>query len=82
MALKARVHVTLKNGVLDPQGKAIGRALAGLGFDGVGEVRQGKLIELELDETDRAKAEAAVRQMCEKLLANTVIENYAIELTP
>ncbi|MGD9537013.1 MAG: phosphoribosylformylglycinamidine synthase subunit PurS [Alphaproteobacteria bacterium] len=82
MALKARVHVTLKNGVLDPQGKAIGRALAALGFDGVGEVRQGKLIELELDETDRGKAEAALRQMCEKLLANTVIENYAIELTP
>jgi phosphoribosylformylglycinamidine synthase len=82
MVLKARVHVTLKHGVLDPQGKAIGRALAGLGFAGVGEVRQGKLIELELDETDRAKAEATVRQMCEKLLANTVIENYAIELTP
>ena len=82
MALKARVHVTLKHGVLDPQGKAIGHALAGLGFSGVGEVRQGKLIELELDETDRAKAEALVRQMCEKLLANTVIENYAIELTP
>ena len=80
MALKARVHVTLKHGVLDPQGKAIGRALAGLGFAGVGEVRQGKLIELELDETDRAKAEAAVRQMCEKLLANTVIENYRVEL--
>ena len=80
--MKAHIRITLKHGVLDPQGKAIGRALAALGFAGVGEVRQGKLIELELDETDRAKAEAAVRQMCEKLLANTVIENYAIELTP
>ena len=78
--MKAKVHVTLKTGVLDPQGKAIGHALAGLGFQGIGDVRQGKYIELELAETDRAKAEAAVRQMCEKLLANTVIENYAIEL--
>ena len=80
--MKAKVHITLKAGVLDPQGKAIGRALAGLGFDGVGEVRQGKVIEIELAETDRAKAEASLRQMCEKLLANTVIENYAIELRP
>ena len=78
--MKAKVHVTLKTGVLDPQGKAIGHALAGLGFTGVNDVRQGKYIELELAETDRAKAEAAVKQMCEKLLANTVIENYAIEL--
>ncbi len=78
--MKAKVHVTLKSGVLDPQGKAIGHALAGLGFKGVTDVRQGKYIELELAETDRAKAEAAVKQMCEKLLANTVIENYAIEL--
>ena len=78
--MKAKVHVTLKTGVLDPQGKAIGHALEGLGFRGVNEVRQGKYIELEIAETDRAKAEAAVRQMCEKLLANTVIENYAIEL--
>ena len=78
--MKAKVHVTLKTGVLDPQGKAIGHALAGLGFKGVNDVRQGKYIELEIAETDRAKAEAAVRQMCEKLLANTVIENYAIEL--
>ena len=78
--MKAKVHVTLKTGVLDPQGKAIGHALAGLGFQGVNDVRQGKYIELELAETDRAKAEAAVRQMCEKLLANMVIENYAIEL--
>jgi len=80
--VKARVHITLKNGVLDPQGKAIGRALAGLGFQGVGEVRQGRVIELEIAETDRAKAEAQVKKMCETLLANTVIENYAIELRP
>ncbi|MBM3483984.1 MAG: phosphoribosylformylglycinamidine synthase subunit PurS [Alphaproteobacteria bacterium] len=80
--MKARVHITLKNGVLDPQGKAIGRALAGLGFQGVGEVRQGRVIELEIAETDRAKAEAQVKKMCETLLANTVIENYAIELRP
>ncbi|MSO73899.1 MAG: phosphoribosylformylglycinamidine synthase subunit PurS [Alphaproteobacteria bacterium] len=80
--VKAKVHITLKAGVLDPQGKAIGRALSSLGFDGVGEVRQGKVIEIELAETDRAKAEASLRAMCEKLLANTVIENYAIELRP
>jgi len=78
--MKAKVHVTLKNGVLDPQGKAIGHALGNLGFGGVGDVRQGKYIEIELTEKDRAKAEAAVKQMCEKLLANTVIENYTVEL--
>jgi phosphoribosylformylglycinamidine synthase len=78
--MKARVHVTLKNGVLDPQGKAIAHALQGLGFDQVGEVRQGKLIELQIDETDKARAKAVVEAMCQKLLANTVIENYAIEL--
>lgn len=78
--MKAKVIVTLKNGVLDPQGKAIGHALHSLGFEGVGEVRQGKLIELELAETDREKARAAVEEMCRKLLANTVIENYTIEL--
>ena len=78
--LKARIHVTLKPGVLDPQGKAIGQALANLGFTGVGDVRQGKFIELELAERDRARAEASVRQMCERLLANTVIENYSIEI--
>ena len=78
--MKARVHVTLKNGVLDPQGKAIGHALHGMGFAQVGEVRQGKLIELDLAEPDKAKARAAVEEMCKKLLANTVIENYAIEL--
>jgi phosphoribosylformylglycinamidine synthase, purS protein len=78
--MKARVFVTLKNGVLDPQGKAIGRALGNLGFAGVGSVRQGKLIEIELEETDEAKAKAALKNMCEKLLANTVIEKYDIEL--
>ena len=78
--MKVKVHVTLKHGVLDPQGKAIGHALAGLGFQGVNDVRQGKYIEIDLAEPDRKKAEAAVKQMCEKLLANTVIENYAIEL--
>ena len=80
--MKARVFVTLKTGVLDPQGKAIGHALENLGFAGVGEVRQGKLIEIELAETDEAKARAALEQMCEKLLANTVIEKYEIELRP
>ena len=78
--MKARVHITLKRGVLDPQGKAIAQALGSLGFAGVGEVRQGKYIEIELAETDRAKAAAAVEAMCHKLLANTVIENYAIDL--
>ena len=78
--MKARIFVTLKNGVLDPQGKAIGHALNGLGFGSVGEVRQGKLIELELNETDKAKAEASLKEMCQKLLANTVIEKYEIEL--
>ena len=78
--MKARVHVTLKNGVLDPQGKAIEHALGGLGFSGVHDVRQGKVIEFELDESDRDAAAASVAAMCEKLLANTVIENYAIEL--
>jgi phosphoribosylformylglycinamidine synthase PurS subunit len=80
MSMKAKVHVTLKNGVLDPQGKAIAHALGNLGFSGIGDVRQGKFIEIEIAESDRAKAQAAVKQMCEKLLANTVIENYAIEL--
>ncbi|MER2604644.1 MAG: phosphoribosylformylglycinamidine synthase subunit PurS [Siculibacillus sp.] len=78
--MKARVTVTLKNGVLDPQGKAIQGALKSLGFAGVDDVRQGKIIELDLAATDRAKAQAEVEAMCEKLLANTVIENYRIEL--
>ncbi len=78
--MKARVFVTLKNGVLDPQGKAIGHALSGLGFAGVGEVRQGKVIDIELAENDKAKAKASLTEMCEKLLANTIIEKYDIEL--
>jgi phosphoribosylformylglycinamidine synthase PurS subunit len=78
--MKARVHISLKPGVLDPQGKAIGNALKALGFDGIGEVRQGKLIELELAETDPAAARARVEDMCRQLLANPVIENYAIEI--
>lgn len=78
--MKARVHVTLKAGVLDPQGRAIGHTLESLGFEGVGGVRQGKFIELDLDETDPDKARARVGEMCEKLLANTVIENYSIDL--
>ena len=78
--MKATVHVMLKNGVLDPQGKAIGHALEALGFEGVGEVRQGKIIELELVASDKSAAEAEVRQMCQRLLANTVIESYRYEL--
>ncbi len=78
--MKARVHVRLKPGVLDPQGKAIGNALAALGFTGVGRVRQGKLLELELDETDPAHGREAVAAMCKALLANPVIEDYEIEL--
>jgi len=78
--LKARVHVYLKPGVLDPQGRAIGRALDNLGFEGIGQVRQGKLIELELEESDPAAARRSVEDMCRRLLANTVIENYAIEI--
>ncbi len=78
--IKARVTVTLKNGVLDPQGKAIEHALDSLGFGGVGAVRQGKVFDLELSGTDAVKAEADLKAMCDKLLANTVIENYAIAL--
>ena len=78
--IKARIVVTLKNGVLDPQGKAIEGALGTLGFDGVSGVRQGKVFDVEVDGADRAKAEADIKAMCEKLLANTVIENYAIEI--
>jgi phosphoribosylformylglycinamidine synthase subunit PurS len=81
MAIKARVRVTLKPGVLDPQGKAIGNALAALGFTGVGEVRQGKLIELDLGDAEPASARAQVEAMCKELLANPVIEDYAIEIT-
>lgn len=78
--MKARVTVMLKNGVLDPQGEAIRHALLGLGFQGVNGVRQGKVIELDLAATDRAAAEAEVGQMCEKLLANTVIESWRVEI--
>lgn len=76
--MKARVHVMLKDGVLDPQGEAVRHALGGLGFTGVEKVRQGKVIELDL--ADGTK-EDIVREMCEKLLANTVIESYRIELS-
>ncbi|TCP42847.1 phosphoribosylformylglycinamidine synthase subunit PurS [Rhodovulum marinum] len=78
--MKARVHVMLKDGVLDPQGQAVAHALGALGFEGVGDVRQGKVIDLELHETDTEAARAKVREMCEKLLANTVIERYDIEI--
>ena len=79
--MKARVYVMLKTGVLDPQGEAVRHALGALGFDGVQGVRQGKVIELDLAETDKAAAEATVKEMCEKLLANTVIESYTIEVS-
>ena len=78
--ITARVTVTLKNGVLDPQGTAIGNALATLGFSGVGEVRQGKVFDIEMQGADRAGAEAQLRQMCEQLLANTVIEDYSFTI--
>jgi phosphoribosylformylglycinamidine synthase subunit PurS len=78
--VKAKIHVTLKNGVLDPQGKAVEHALGSLGFSGVSGVRQGKYIELNLAETDKAKARAQLEAMCQKLLANTVIENYSIDI--
>ena len=78
--MKARITITLKSGVLDPQGKAIEGALTGLGFSGVEDVRQGKYIELDLAETDRGRAEQAVKAMCDRLLANTVIENYRIDI--
>jgi phosphoribosylformylglycinamidine synthase subunit PurS len=78
--MKARVHVMLKTGVLDPQGEAVRQALGSLGFSGVEAVRQGKVIELDLAETDPTRAEAEVRAMCDRLLANTVIERYAVEL--
>ncbi len=80
--MKIRVQVMLKAGVLDPQGKAIGNALATLGFNGIGEVRQGKLIDLELAETDPARAHQQAEAMCKELLANPVIEDYAIEILP
>ena len=78
--IKARITVTLKQGVLDPQGKAIEHALDSLGFSGVGSVRQGKVFDIDLDTADRAKAEADLKVMCDRLLANTVIENYSIAI--
>jgi phosphoribosylformylglycinamidine synthase subunit PurS len=78
--MKARIKITLKNGVLDPQGKAIEGAVRGLGISGVGDVRQGKYIEVDLAESDPDKARAIVEQMCKDLLANTVIENYSYEI--
>lgn len=78
--MKARVHITLKNGVLDPQGKAVEHALQGLGFGGVSSVRQGKYIEMDLKASDHGAAKKEVEDMCRALLANTVIENYAVEV--
>lgn len=78
--MKAKIHITLKHGVLDPQGKAIAGALHHLGFDGVQDVRQGKYIELDIGESDVAAAKEAVEKMCSGLLANTVVENYRFEL--
>lgn len=78
--MKARIKVTLKNGVLDPQGKAIEGALGSLGFSGVEHVRQGKYFEIDLKGADKAKAKAELDDICRRLLANTVIENYEIEL--
>jgi len=80
--VKARVHITLKTGVLDPQGKAIAHALTSLGFAGVSDVRQGKYIELDLADTDAAAAKSRVEAMCQRLLANTIVEDYKVELTP
>jgi phosphoribosylformylglycinamidine synthase len=79
--MKARVTVTLKSGILDPQGKAIEGALLSLGVNGVASVRQGKIFDIEIEGVDRAGTEAALKEAAEKLLANTVIENYRIELT-
>lgn len=78
--MQVRIKITLKHGVLDPQGKAIENALTSLGFSGVNEVRQGKYIEVELSEQDEARARAQVEKICKDLLANLVIENYAYEL--
>jgi phosphoribosylformylglycinamidine synthase len=78
--MKARVTVTLKSGVLDPQGKAIEGALRSLGIDGIASVRQGKVFDIEIDDGDAAKAEALLKQAADRLLANTVIENYHVEV--
>lgn len=78
--MKVQIHISLKSGVLDPQGKAIENALTNLGFDKVDNVRQGKFIELDIDENDPVEAHKQATEMCEKLLANTVIENYRVDL--
>lgn len=78
--MKAKIHVTLKKGVLDPQGKAVGQALRALGFDNFGEVRQGKFIEIDFKNVTEAVAKRCAEEMCSKLLANIVIENYSIEI--
>ena len=78
--MKAKIHVTLKSGILDPQGKAIEHALEALGFTSAGNVRVGKYMELDVKEQDKAKAEVEVKAMCEKLLANTIVEEYRYEL--
>ena len=78
--MKIEIHITLKNGVLDPQGKAIERALGSLGFEGINDVRHGKFIELNLSETNKEMAKAQAEDMCRKLLANTVIEDYRIDI--
>jgi phosphoribosylformylglycinamidine synthase subunit PurS len=78
--VKAKIHVTLKQGILDPQGKAIEHALDSLGFKNAGNVRVGKYMEVDVNETDKAKADVAVKAMCEKLLANTIVEEYRYEL--
>ena len=79
--MRAKVNVTLKKGVLDPQGRAVQNSLSALGFDGIKDVRQGKLIELELEDMSNEKAYLKLEKMCEKLLANTVIEDYRIEIS-
>ena len=78
--MKARIYVTLKTGVLDPQGEAVKHSLGALGFDGVEAVRQGKILDIELSDQDDTQAKARLTEMCEKLLANTVIEDYRVEL--
>lgn len=78
--MKTHIYITLKNGVLDTQGKAISNALHGLGFSKVGGVRQGKFMEVDIEAADKAEAESIAREMCEKLLANTVIEDYRVEV--
>jgi len=80
VTVRARVHITLKQGVLDPQGKAVAQALAALGFDGVGKVRQGKVLDIDLKETNPATARENLGRMCDRLLANTVIEDYDVTI--